>query len=183
MHTTPLIPLEDFFRHSERTGFQLSPDGKHLAWLSPWNDRLNLFVRRLDQTDAEAVRLTSETARSLAGYLWADNERLVYAKDTGGDENYQLFGVRLDGEDLRAYTPFPGVRASQPAAAHVVVQSAPPTVVVEQNSEYAATMRQLADRLNEPFVTANTVTGDHGIQRAQEEYDRLIRNKSPKSRK
>ena len=73
MHTTPLIPLEDFFRHSERTGFQLSPDGQHLAWLAPWNDRLNLFVRRLDQTDAEAVRLTSETARSLAGYLWADN--------------------------------------------------------------------------------------------------------------
>jgi hypothetical protein len=75
------------------------------------------------------------------------------------------------------------VLASQPAAAHVVVQSAPPTVVVEQNSEYAATMRQLADRLNEPFVTVNTVTGDHGIQRAQEEYDRLMRNKSPKSRK
>ena len=112
MQAHPFIPLEDFFRHSERTGYQLSPDAKYISYLAPWNDRLNLFVRRLDQSDAEAVRLTSETSRSLAGYLWADNERLVFAKDTGGDENYQLFGVRLDGEDLRAYTPFPGVRAT-----------------------------------------------------------------------
>lgn len=89
----------------------------------------------------------------------------------------------LTAADVSRSITAPMVLASQPAAAHVVVQSAPPTVVVEQNSEYAATMRQLADRLNEPFVTVNTVTGDHGIQRAQEEYDRLMRNKSPKSRK
>jgi hypothetical protein len=44
-------------------------------------------------------------------------------------------------------------------------------------------MRRLAERLDEPFVTVNTVSGDHGIQRAQEEYDRLMRNKAPKSRK
>ncbi len=89
----------------------------------------------------------------------------------------------LTAADVSRSITAPMVLASQPAAAPVVVQSAPPTVVVEQNSEYAATMRQLADRLNEPFVTVNTVSGDHGIQQAQDEYDRLMRNKSPKSRK
>lgn len=53
----------------------------------------------------------------------------------------------------------------------------------ERSSDYADTMRRLADRLNEPFVTINTVSGDHGIQKAQDEYDRLMKNKSPKSRK
>ena len=53
----------------------------------------------------------------------------------------------------------------------------------ERNGEYAVIMKRLADRLDEPFVTVNTVTGDHGIQRAQEEYDKLMRNKAPKSRK
>ncbi len=33
-------------------------------------------------------------------------------KDTAGDENYQLYGVRRDGTDLRAYTAFEGVRTS-----------------------------------------------------------------------
>ena len=50
-------------------------------------------------------------------------------------------------------------------------------------SKYEKTMSQLSKRLNEPFVTVNTVTGDKGIKQAQEEYDTLIRNKSPKSRR
>ena len=50
-------------------------------------------------------------------------------------------------------------------------------------SKYEETMSRLSQRLNEPFVTVNTVTGDMGIKQAQEEYDTLIRNKSPKSRR
>ena len=50
-------------------------------------------------------------------------------------------------------------------------------------SKYEETMNRLSQRLNEPFVTVNTVTGDTGIKQAQEEYNTLIRNKSPKSRR
>lgn len=51
------------------------------------------------------------------------------------------------------------------------------------NDKIVAVLDRLDSRLNEPFVTVNTVSGDHGIQQAQDEYDRLMRNKSPKSRK
>ena len=50
-------------------------------------------------------------------------------------------------------------------------------------SKYEETMNRLSQRLNEPFVTVNTVTGDTGIKQAQDEYDTLMRNKSPKSRR
>lgn len=50
-------------------------------------------------------------------------------------------------------------------------------------SKYEETMNRLSQRLNEPFVTVNTVTGDTGIKQAQEEYDTLMRNKSPKSKR
>ena len=75
------------------------------------------------------------------------------------------------------------VLAQQSASPQIVVAQSQPTVVVEQNREYTDTMRRLADRLAEPFVTVATVTGDKGINKAQEEYDRLMRNKKPKSRK
>ena len=61
------------------------------------------------------------------------------------------------------------------------------TAAIVQNTKaiqsYADTMKQLQQRLSEPFVTVNTVTGDTGIKQAQDEYSILMRNKTPKSRR
>ncbi|MBQ9585965.1 MAG: hypothetical protein IJR20_08225 [Muribaculaceae bacterium] len=65
----------------------------------------------------------------------------------------------------------------------VLAQSSTPTVIVQENKELRDTIRELKDRLNEPFVTINTVTGDHGIKQAQDDYQRLMNNKSPKSKR
>lgn len=45
------------------------------------------------------------------------------------------------------------------------------------------TVDSLTDRLNEPFVTINTVTGPHGINQVQDEYSRLMNNITPKSKR
>lgn len=45
------------------------------------------------------------------------------------------------------------------------------------------TVDNLTGRLNEPFVTVNTVTGDKGIKQAQDEYTRLMNNITPKSKR
>lgn len=66
----------------------------------------------------------------------------------------------------------------------VVVQQAPAAQAeIAAVAEYANVMRQLKQRLQEPFVTVNTVTGDTGIKQAQDEYTKLMRNKTPKSRR
>ena len=89
----------------------------------------------------------------------------------------------LKATDVSRSITAPMVLAQQSASPQIVMAQRQPTVVVEQNREYTDTMRRLADRLAEPFVTVATVTGDKGINKAQEEYDRLMRNKKPKSRK
>ena len=103
-------PLEDFFRNSERSSYQVSPDGLHLSFMAPYENRMNIFVQRIGSE--EVVRITSEVERSIAGYMWESNQRILFMKDSGGDENYQLFAVNLDGSELRAYTNFPGVRTT-----------------------------------------------------------------------
>ena len=75
------------------------------------------------------------------------------------------------------------VLARQGQSPQVVVTQPSPTIIVEQNSEYVETMKHLSQRLDEPFVTVNTITGDYGIEKAQDDYNRLIKNKSPKSKK
>ena len=89
----------------------------------------------------------------------------------------------LAAADVSRSITAPMLLASQPQSPQVVVNQSTPNVVVEQNSEYVETMRRLSQRLDEPFVTVATVTGDKGINKAQDDYERLLRNKSPKTRK
>ncbi len=106
-----LIPLEDFFRNPDKTAFLLSPDGKHLAFLAPYNNRKNIFVQALGDS-VPAKRITAVTDRDLSSFFWANNERLVYTRDFGGDENFHLFSVGLNGNDEKDLTPFPKVRVN-----------------------------------------------------------------------
>lgn len=103
-----LIPLEDFFRNPERTAFQLSPDGTRISFLMPWKNRLNIHVQKIGET--EAIRITSATERDIFGYLWVNDSRLVYVQDKGGDENFRVYGVGLDGTPEKCLTPFKKVR-------------------------------------------------------------------------
>lgn len=56
-------------------------------------------------------------------------------------------------------------------------------LMVAAAAQMSRTVSDLTDRLNEPFVTVNTVTGDHGIKKAQDEYSRLMNNITPKSKR
>ena len=62
----------------------------------------------------------------------------------------------------------------------VIIQNAPEN---SQESDLSETIRLLRDRLDEPFLTVNSVTGETGMKQAQDEYEKLIRNKTPKSRR
>ena len=104
------IPLEEFFRNSEVRSYDISPDGKYLSYMAPYESRMNIFVQQAGSDSAR--RITSETDRDIAGYFWANDSRILYLKDTGGDENFQLYGVDIDGTDPKAYTAVPGVRTT-----------------------------------------------------------------------
>ena len=57
-------------------------------------------------------------------------------------------------------------------------QSAKSSATISQSaSSESAVLEKLNKRLDEPFVTVNTVTGDRGILRAQKKYDQLMKNK------
>lgn len=49
--------------------------------------------------------------------------------------------------------------------------------------EYSETMEGLRGRLEKPFVTINTVSGDRGMKKAQDEFTQLENNTLPKSKR
>ncbi len=110
--TTPIPPkisVEDFFKNSEKRTFRISPDGSHIAYLAPYNKRMNIHVKAMNSDSI--TRVTSIEDRDIAGYFWANNNQLVYVRDKGGNENFHLFSVSKTGENELDLTPFDGVRA------------------------------------------------------------------------
>lgn len=88
----------------------------------------------------------------------------------------------ITAADVSRTITAPAVIAAQPSAP-TVVNNTTYNQAPASDERMVAVLDRLDSRLNEPFVTVNTVTGEHGIQHAQDEYDKLMRNKSPKSQK
>ena len=44
----PLIPMEDFFKNPEKSSFQISPDGNYVAYMKPWEKRMNVHVLNIE---------------------------------------------------------------------------------------------------------------------------------------
>ncbi len=107
---TKLIPVKDFFRNPEKARYQISPDGNWISFMSPYENRMNVFVQKIDSK--EAKRITSETARDIGGYFWKGNSHILYIKDFGGDENFHLFRASIDGKETTDLTPFEKVRVN-----------------------------------------------------------------------
>ena len=104
----PEIPMKDFFRNPEKSGYQISPDGAYFSFRAPWKNRMNLFVQKIG--DTTALQVTADTIRDIGSYFWK-GERLLYSRDINGDENYIVFSASRDGKDVKVLTPEKGVRA------------------------------------------------------------------------
>ena len=105
----PAIPLRDFFRNPQTTGYELSPSGELIGFLKPVDSRLNIFVQ--PKSGGEAKQITAVKDRDIRSFSWKGDKYLLYAKDNGGDENFHLYVTRSDGTGTRDLTPFDGVRA------------------------------------------------------------------------
>ena len=106
----PLLPMEDFFRNPDIAGFSISPDGTRLAYVKPWQHRMNVYVR--DIATGTEKRITSAEERDIAGFFWKGSDKIVYVQDSGGDENYHVYITDITGGEARDLTPFERVRAS-----------------------------------------------------------------------
>jgi dipeptidyl aminopeptidase/acylaminoacyl peptidase len=108
--TTRCIPVEEFFRNPLISQVRIAPDGKHLAWLAPYNGQLNVWL--YDVRTGTGRFLTDERTRSIQALAWANSSTIAFLRDTAGDENYQLYLIDIYADrPARRCTPGDGVRA------------------------------------------------------------------------
>lgn len=90
------ISIETFFKDADKSVFSISPDGKHISYLQPYNGKLNIFVESLNGDST--VRITSEEQLSIQKYFWAGNNHLLYVLDNGQAKGFKLHSVTKDGK-------------------------------------------------------------------------------------
>jgi dipeptidyl aminopeptidase/acylaminoacyl peptidase len=90
----PVIDRELFFGDPEISGAQISPDGKYIAFMKPWNKTRNVWVKRTEEPFAAAKLVTADTKRPIPGFFWSrDGKYILFVQDKAGDENYNVYAV------------------------------------------------------------------------------------------
>ncbi len=137
--------VSDYFARPKASGFQLSPNGKYMSYREKdENNKRHIYVKEL--ATGKVQRAIEEKEELVRGYGWINDERLFFAMDKGGDENYHVYAVNLDGSNLKDLTPFDGVRAS--------IQN----ILKEQKDYIIVLMNKNNKQVFEPFKL-NIVTG------------------------
>ncbi|MCL1702238.1 S9 family peptidase [Lysinibacillus sp. Bpr_S20] len=101
------ISVEDFMKNPGNAGYHLSPDGNYITYKSAWENRSNVFVKKMND-DSEPVRVSSSMDRDIGGSFWKD-DNLLYVKDKGGDENFHIYSTTFNGNEEKDLTPYPNV--------------------------------------------------------------------------
>ena len=91
---TPLIDREILFGNPEIMGAKISPDGKSISFIKPYEGMLNIWVKKTDDSFEDARPITHDQNRPITSYFWSrDSSHILYVQDKGGDENYHLYAV------------------------------------------------------------------------------------------
>lgn len=90
----PLVDRDLFFGEVEISAAQISPDGRYISFLKPYQGARNIWVKKASEPFSAARPVTAETRRPIPGYFWSrDGKYLLYVQDQAGDENFNVFAV------------------------------------------------------------------------------------------
>src|SRR4030042_3462658 len=79
----PLLDRELFFGDPEISGAKISPDGRFISFIKPYNNVMNIWIKERGEPFDKARPLTGDETRPVTSYFWArDSKYLLYAQDT-----------------------------------------------------------------------------------------------------
>jgi len=97
--------VEDFFKKPDKSEFQLSPNGNFLSYMQrDENGKNHLYL--LDIITNKSTLVLKQKEEIIRNYFWINKNRIAFIKDKGGNENYHLFAIDIDGQNEKDLTPY-----------------------------------------------------------------------------
>lgn len=141
--TPPLLDRELFFGNPEIAGAEISPSGEYIAFLKPYKETRNVWVKKVSEPFSAARLVTADTKRPIPAFFWTrDSKYILFVQDNAGDENYNVYAVNpadappsgADAPEARNLTDAKGARAF----IYSVPRTSPDTIYVGLNDRDAA---------------------------------------------
>jgi dipeptidyl aminopeptidase/acylaminoacyl peptidase len=109
-----LIPVHDFVANrGSNFNYQISPDGKKLAWIAVKGVSLHIYIKNLDNNTLRTI----PAGMLYGGFVWAqDNRHLICnSLDESGTENSLVFTIDTEQTDehkiFKLISPYGGVKS------------------------------------------------------------------------
>lgn len=102
--------VEDYFQRPKISAFALSPQGKYISYREK-NEKNKRPVYIKEIATGNITKVIDEVDELVREYYWLSDDKILYVMDRGGDENYHLYTVNIDGTNNIDLTPFDGVKA------------------------------------------------------------------------
>lgn len=148
--------VEDYFSKPKASSFKFSPNGHYLAYREK-DENLKNHVYIKNVKTEEVKKVIEEKDELIRGYGWANENRLIYIMDKGGNEDYHLFAIDIDGNNQKELTPFDGVKVE-------ILEG-----LKEDKSHMIISMNKNNPQVFEPYKI-NIITGD---------LEQLYKNEDP----
>lgn len=97
------IPIESFFNNSDKSDFQLSPNGKFISYIQKYHGIENLYVMDLENDITE--RITSETDIGVRLSFWVNNEEIIFLKHRPPGDSLRIMAVNKNALSVRYVLP------------------------------------------------------------------------------
>ncbi|MDD2919181.1 prolyl oligopeptidase family serine peptidase [Rhodoferax sp.] len=100
-----VLDIKSFFRAPQLSSLRLSPDGRNIAALREYKDRINITV--VNVATRKPLIVTSFTDGDVASLSWVNNERLIFTmidRERGGGDQVGsgLFVIDRDGSNFKS---------------------------------------------------------------------------------
>ena len=111
----------------------MSPNSKKLAYLSPVNNVVNIFIRSTFKDDDRTI--TDFKKRGIIFFHWASDKYIVYIQDKAGDENWHLYKLNVETGEIKTLTPYKDIKVR---FFHCNTDKFPDQVIISMNKDNKA---------------------------------------------
>ncbi len=106
-------PIEAFFQNPEIASPVVSPDGKHVAFISPVKDKMSVIL--FDLTTGKVEPIARAYDGDITEIFWKGDDRIVFSADPNGRESRAIMVIQVSTKSIQVLAE--NFRENRPAAA------------------------------------------------------------------